>query len=163
VRFSPQNGWKVPQLVFQGRLQADQGAYFIRVPAEVIDQLGQAKRGPIAVTINGQTFQTSVAVHRGRHYLSIRPDLREAAGISAGDAVNVGLDYEAEVRVADLPADLKAALEARPGAVAAFEALPYTYKKDLVSWVMEAKQSDTRQRRIAQGLRMLLRGRPRNA
>jgi hypothetical protein len=153
----------MPQLVFQGLLESDKGAHFIPVPSDVIATLGQARRLPITVTINGHRFSASVAVHRGRHYLGIRPEVRHAAGISAGSTLSVILDYEAEVRLVDLPEDLRAALEARPGAVAAFEALSYTYKKDLVGWVTEAKQPETRQRRIAQGLRMLLRGRSREA
>ena len=153
----------MPQLVFQGLLEADQGAHFITVPSDVMAALGQARRLPITLTINGHRFSASVAVHRGRHYVSVRPEVRQAAGISAGEPLSVTLDYDSEIRMADLPEDLRAALEARPGAVAAFRALPYTYKKDLVGWMMEAKQPETRQRRIAQGLRMLLRGRSRDA
>jgi hypothetical protein len=149
----------MPKLNFEGRLESDQGAHFIRVPADVLAALGKGKRVPVKVTINGFTYQTTVAVYGGRYYLGVRREVREAARASAGDLLRVAVEYDAEVRTVDLPDDLAVALLAKPGAVAAFEALSYTYKRELVSWVSDAKRPETRQRRIAQALRMLQRGR----
>jgi hypothetical protein len=149
----------MPQLSFEGRLESDQGAHFIPVPSEVLRRLGQAKRTPLKVTINTHTFQTTIASYQGRSYLAMGPPVLSACGVGAGEQLTVSLEYDPELRIENLPDDLLAALQERPGAVAAFEALSYTYKRELVAWVTEAKQPDTRRRRITQGLRMLGRDR----
>lgn len=48
-----------------------------------------------------------------------------------------------------LPRDARAALTARPGALAAFEALSYTHRREHVEAITEAKKPETRERRIA--------------
>lgn len=48
-----------------------------------------------------------------------------------------------------LPRDARAALAARPGALAAFEALSYTHRREHVEAITEAKKPETRERRIA--------------
>jgi hypothetical protein len=45
----------MPQLRFESRLESDQDACFIRVPPAVLTSLGQGKRVPVKVTINGYT------------------------------------------------------------------------------------------------------------
>jgi uncharacterized protein YdeI (YjbR/CyaY-like superfamily) len=67
----------------------------------------------------------------------------------------VGLEFDAELRTVDLPADLQAALAQDPGNGAAFERLSYTQKKEVVGWVTDAKRPETRQRRLTQAMRML--------
>jgi uncharacterized protein DUF1905/bacteriocin resistance YdeI/OmpD-like protein len=149
----------MPELRFESLLESDKEAHFIRVPAVVVTTLGQRKRVPVKVTINGYTYRTTIAVYGGQHYLGVRREIREAAGVAAGDRLTVGLEYDAELRTVDLPDDLRSAIEANAEAAAAFEALSYTRKKELVQWVSGAKRPETQRRRMAQAMEML-RGRP---
>jgi hypothetical protein len=149
----------MPELRFESRLESDKEAHFIRVPAAVVTALGQRKRVPVKVTINGYTYRTTIAVYGGQHYLGVRREIREAAGVAAGDRLTVGLEYDAELRTVDLPDDLRSAIEANAAAAAAFETLSYTRKKELVQWVTGAKRPETQRRRMAQAMEML-RGRP---
>lgn len=59
-----------------------------------------------------------------------------------------------------LPADALAALEATPGARAAFERLSYTHQREHVEAILEAKKPETRARRIAKMVAMLSSDRP---
>src|ERR1700736_301374 len=102
----------MPQLHFEGHLDSDQDACFIRVPPVVLTALSQGKRVPVKVTINGYTYRTTIAVYGGKSYLGVRREVREAAGVTAGDQLTVGLEYDAELRTVDLPEPLRAALEA---------------------------------------------------
>jgi Bacteriocin-protection, YdeI or OmpD-Associated/Domain of unknown function (DUF1905) len=149
----------MPALQFDGRLESDQGACFIRVPPEVLTALGQGKRVPVKVTINGYTYRTTIAAYGGKSYLGVRREIREAAGVAAGDPLQVGLEYDAEVRTVDLPQVLRAALEADATTAAAFEKLSYTRKREFVQWVTGAKRAETQQRRMEQAIAML-RARP---
>lgn len=67
----------------------------------------------------------------------------------AGDVVEVTLELDVEPRTVEVPPDLAAALAAKPGATAVFDALSYTIRKEYVRQVESAKAQETRERRIA--------------
>lgn len=56
-----------------------------------------------------------------------------------------------------IPADLAAALNGCPPALAAFAALAASHKQEYLRWIDEAKRTETRQRRIASTLERLQR------
>ncbi len=60
--------------------------------------------------------------------------------------------YEAS---SPLPEIFARALEANPPAAAYFHKLAPSYRRDFVRWVTEAKKEETRQRRLAEALRLL--------
>jgi uncharacterized protein YdeI (YjbR/CyaY-like superfamily) len=145
----------MPEMRFECRLESDQGACFIRVPPEALTTLGERKRAPVKVTIKAYTYRTTIAVYGGKSYIGVRRQVREAAGVEAGDQFTVGLEYDSELRTVDLPEALGAALEGDPKAAAAFDKLSHTRKKEFVDWVTGAKKADTQQRRLAQAMKML--------
>jgi hypothetical protein len=145
----------MPQLRFESRLESDREACFIRVPPEALTALGQGKRVPVKVTIKGYTYRTTIAVYGGLYYLGVRREVREAAGVAAGDQLTVGLEYDAELRAVDLPEDLRSALQADPEAAAAFDKLSHTDKKELVQWLTGAKRPETQRRRMEQAMASL--------
>src|SRR5437764_12198794 len=130
----------MPELHLERHLEADQGACFIRVPPETLTALGQRKRAPVKVTINGYTYRTTIAVYGGKSYLGVRREVREAAGVKAGDPLTAGLEYDAELRPADLPEGVQAALQAELSAARHLDALAYTRKRELAAWVTPADQ-----------------------
>ena len=145
----------MPELRFDCHLESDQGACFIRVPPEVLTTLGQRKSAPVKVTINATTYRTTIAVYGGKSYIGVRREIREAAGVDAGQQLTVGLEYDSELRTVDLPDALRAALETDARAAAAFDKLPYTRKKEFVDWVTGAKKAETQQQRLKQAIKML--------
>ena len=145
----------MPQLHFESRLESDQGACFIRVPPEALTAVGHGKRVPVRVTIKGYTYRTTIAVYGGKSYLGVRREVREAAGVAAGETLTVGVEYDAELRTVDLPDALRSALEADAAIAAAFEKLSYTRKKEFIQWVTGAKRVETQRRRMEQAIAML--------
>ena len=121
----------------------------IPVPAEVVASFGSGKRPPVRVTIGDYTYRSTVAAYGDVFMLPLSAEHREAAGVKAGDQVEVTLELDLEPRTVDIPDDLAAALSEKPGAMAAFEALSYTLRKEHVRQVESAKAQETRQRRIA--------------
>ena len=61
-----------------------------------------------------------------------------------------------------VPADFAAALEAVPRARAVFDSFAPSYRREYCEWVEDAKQSATRDRRIAQAVQWLGEGKKRN-
>lgn len=64
-----------------------------------------------------------------------------------------------ERREMPVPHDLQIELNDHPAAAAAFEALPFSHKREYVDWILEARRPETRARRIEQTLERLVRGR----
>jgi len=126
----------------------DKNATGIPVPDEAVAALGAGRRPPVTVTVNGYSYPTTVAVTGGTFMLSLSAEHREAAGLKAGDAVDVTLTLEARPRTVDIPEDLAAALAAQ-GVREAFDALSYSSRKEHVRQVESAKAHETRDRRIA--------------
>lgn len=119
------------------------------VPADVVAALGSHKRPPVVVTIKGYNYRSTVAAYGDVFMLPLAAEHRTAAGVQAGDTVEVTLELDTEPRTVDVPADLAAALAAKPGATAAFAALAPSKRKEFVRQVNEAKAEETRARRIA--------------
>ena len=126
----------------------EKSATGLPVPAEAMAALGKGKKPPVKVTLNGYTYPTTVAVMGGVFMLSLSAKNREAAGVKAGDKVEVTLELDTEPRTVDVPDDLAAALSKKPGARAAFNALSYSMRKEYVRQVESAKAQETRNRRI---------------
>ncbi len=66
----------------------DEGV-FIQVPPD--SELASA-RAPVTVTVNGFSWESSVASYGGRFYLPLRRGVRQMARIEPGDTVEVTLD-----------------------------------------------------------------------
>jgi len=60
------------------------------------------------------------------------------------------------------PPDLAAALKKSPRARASFDAFSPSHKRDYIEWITEAKQEETRKRRLAQAIEWMAQGKPRN-
>jgi uncharacterized protein YdeI (YjbR/CyaY-like superfamily) len=60
------------------------------------------------------------------------------------------------------PDDLRAALDAAPGAAATFEGFPPSCRREYVEWVIEAKRPETRAKRIAEAVAWMAEGKRRN-
>ena len=117
------------------------------VPAEAVAALGTKKRPPVKVTLNDYTYSSTVAAYGDVFMLPLAAEHRTAAGVQAGDVVEVTLELDSEPRTVEVPDDLAAAL-AEAGASEAFGRLAYSTRKEHVRQVETAKAAETRQRRI---------------
>jgi hypothetical protein len=127
----------------------DINATGISVPPEVIAALSEKKKPPVKVTLNSSyTYRTTVAAYGDVFMLPVSQEHRAAAGLKAGDQIEVTLELDTEPRTVEVPDDLVAALSAA-GAKATFDGLAYSKRKEFVRQVEEAKTQETRERRIA--------------
>jgi hypothetical protein len=129
-------------------LKTGQNTAGIRVPAEIIAQLGRGKQPLVRVTIREYTYRSAVAVMGGKFMIALSAENRKAAGVQGGEEVDVTLQLDLEPRTVEIPEDLKLALN-EAGVLAAFEKSSPSMRKEYVRQVQEAKAQDTRRRRIA--------------
>lgn len=121
----------------------------IPVPEDVVEALCGGKRPAVNVTVNGFSYRSTIAPMGGRFLIPFSSDKRAATGIAGGDRLDVVLTLDTEPRTVEPPADFAAALDAEPGARAAFDALSPSRQKAHVVSIEGAKAAETRERRIA--------------
>jgi hypothetical protein len=121
-----------------------------------------AKRFPVVATVNGYTWRTTVVRMGGEFLLGLSKEVRRGAGAEAGDEVDVTLELDTAPREVEVPEALAAALAADPEAKASFDRMAFTHRKEYARWIADAKQEQTRQRRLGQALEMIRGGKTRS-
>jgi hypothetical protein len=130
-----------------------------RVPASVVESLGKGKRPPVVVTINGYAYRNTVAVYGDEFLIGVAAEHRAAAGVKAGDELDVDLELDTAPREIDVPPDLASALDRDPAARRSFDGLSHSNKRAITESITGAKTDETRQRRIEKAVIKLREGR----
>ena len=133
----------------------------IEVPPEVVEALDSGKRPAVTVKIGKHSYRSTIAVMGGRYMLPVSAENREAAGIQAGDTLEVEVELDAAPREVEVPADFAEALSGTPEAQAFFDSLSNSLKKYWVLNIEGAKTAETRQRRIDGAITKLREGKSR--
>lgn len=142
-------------------LLARRTATGIEVPPEVVEALGGGKRPKVHVAIGDHRYRSSVSPMGGRFMLPVSAEQREAAGVAAGDSLDVELALDTEPREVELPADLAGVLAGEPEARRFFDGLSPSRQKWFVVNVESARRADTRARRVERAVELLRAGRAR--
>lgn len=131
----------------------------IRIPFDARKVFGTRARVPVRGTINGHAFRGSIfPAGDGTHYMVVRRELREAAGVEGGQTIAVTLERDDEPRTVTPPADLARALKQNKAARAAWDELSYTHRREYAELIEGAKRPETRARRVAKTISQLAAG-----
>jgi len=130
----------------------------IEIPVAVVDALGTSRKPAVKVTINGYPYRSTVATVNGVFMIGVSNDVRHAAGVAAGEEVDVTLELDTEPRKVTIPPELEALLAADPAARTALEKLSYSNQRRIVEPIDAAKTPETRQRRIDKAIETLRAG-----
>jgi Bacteriocin-protection, YdeI or OmpD-Associated/Domain of unknown function (DUF1905) len=131
----------------------------IEVPEDVVTRLDGGKRPKVTVTIGAYTYRTTIGFMGGRYLIPVSAENRKAAGLSAGDEIDVELALDSAPREVEVPDDLATAIAAVPAAQELFDQLTFSQRKEWVRWVTEAKKPETRQTRVTKTVEALTEGR----
>jgi bifunctional DNA-binding transcriptional regulator/antitoxin component of YhaV-PrlF toxin-antitoxin module len=118
------------------------------VPEEVVEALGAGKKPPVTVTLGGHSYRSSIASRGGQYLIPLSAEHREAAGVAAGDRVDVDVELDTAPRQVEVPDDLAAALDADPALRQRFDGMAYSHQLQHVLAVNGAKTAETRARRV---------------
>lgn len=130
----------------------------LEIPDDVVAALGSGRRPAVRITVGGHTYRTTVASRGGRFLVPLSAENRAAAGVAAGEQVDVDIEADTAPREVTVPADLADALAHDGTAQRFFDSLSYTHRKEWVRWIVEAKRSETRRARITQTVAALRAG-----
>jgi hypothetical protein len=131
----------------------------LEVPAEVVAALGAGKKPAVVVRIGGHSYRSTVASMGRRFMLPVSAENRAAAGVSAGDDVEVDLELDTAPREVAIPGDFGEALDCNAAARRFFDSLSYSQKLRHVLAIEQAKSPETRARRIEKAVGTLREGR----
>src|SRR5881296_3617389 len=85
------------------------GGRWVACPFDAKDVFGEA-RPPVAGTVNGTPFRSRLSVYGGVTYLGFTNEIRAAAGIDVGDALEIELERDEAPREVEVPEALASAL-----------------------------------------------------
>jgi hypothetical protein len=142
---------------FEATIQAARGGgAWVLVPSNVVKALGGGGRIPVEATFDGVPYKGSVVSMGSGPCIGILKAIRAQIGKDVGDTVKVTLERDEKKRSVTVPDDLDTALRAAE-LRKAFDALSYSHQREYVTWIEEAKRTDTRARRVAQTIERLAR------
>ena len=129
----------------------------VDVPQRISRALGQDKDVPVNGYVEDVEIRSTLVPRGGGKYrLFIHSRTYEALGVDAGDVVQICLARDSQSREIPIPKDLSEALRANKNAQAAFENLPPGARRGFLRWLADAKRSETRDRRIQEGIKRLI-------
>jgi hypothetical protein len=131
---------------------------WLNAPFDVVKVFGTRARVPVRGTINGFPFRTSLMPMGGCHGMAVNKTMRDGAGVEAGDTVYVVLERDQAERVVEVPPLLKKELAKSKTAQANWQKLSYSHRKEIALSIQEAKQEETRVRRLAKAMNILKTG-----
>lgn len=131
-------------------------AAYVEFPHDVQQEFGTKGQVKVVALFDGIEYRGSLArMGHHCHVLGMTKEIRRAIGKNPGDTVHVVLRKDDEPRAVELPLALAAALANEPEAMAFFESLSYTHKKEYAVWIADAKRPETMERRVRQAVDLL--------
>ena len=132
---------------------------FLPVPFDVQFVFGTRTRVAVKGTLNGSPFRNGLLPEGdGTHAMPVNKKLMADASVAAGDAVEVEMSVDTQVRQVEVPQDLQDALHATGALAEVFDGLAYSYRKKFVEWITAAKKPETRVKRVEKALDLLRAG-----
>ena len=118
------------------------------IPDEVVEQLGGGRKPKVVVTIGPHTWRSSIVNMGGQFMLGVSMANREAAGVTAGQTLDVDVVLDTAPRTVDVPDDLAAELASSAAARDAWARWSFTRQNEAARLLTEAKKPETRARRL---------------
>jgi hypothetical protein len=130
----------------------DGGGAFVEFPHDVEKLYGVKGRVPIRVTFDGIPYRGSmVRMGSPKHLLFILKEIREKLEKGERDKIKVAVELDEAPREIVLAKDVEAAF-IKEKVLETYRAMSFTHQREYSLWIEEAKQAETRQRRIAKAV-----------
>jgi uncharacterized protein YdeI (YjbR/CyaY-like superfamily) len=137
-------------------LEAGKNITGIRIPDDIIDNMGAGKKPPVTITMKGYTYLNTVAVMGGTYMVGVSAEHRAASKVKGGETVEVTIELDTEERVVEVPDDFQKALNKNVEAEKKFYMLSNSKKKVLTLPIANGKTAETRNKNIEKAMQVLL-------
>jgi hypothetical protein len=148
------------KLMFRAKIEGKEAGIVagIAPPVDVVEFYGTRARVPIRGTINGFPFRSSLMPCGNRRMMPVNKALCAGAGVQPGDVVDVVMERDEDERTVEAPPELKKELAKNKLARERWEELSFTHKKEMAICIRNAKQEETRKRRLEKVMQVLKTG-----
>jgi hypothetical protein len=109
---------------------------------------GSKGRIPVKLMVDGHVFRSSLVSMAGKHMMVFNKQMREVTGYKALDKVHIILERDTEPRIVEIPEDVREVLIAND-VWDTLDQYSYSHKKEVMDWINDTKNPETRKRRIA--------------
>jgi hypothetical protein len=131
--------------------------YFIWLPEELSSIFPQKGNIPVRGTVNNCRFKGYLAPRKpNRHVLYLHSEIRQQTGIQIGDRVKAAIEFDPESRNVPIPEDVEWILKEHERNWEAFMQLTQKRRNEMIKYILEAKRTDTRLRRIEYLIKRLM-------
>ena len=123
---------------------------FLNLPQDASDMLPARSMVSVQGTIKNFPFQATLEPDgQGGHWLRVKPDLHNAAGLTIGELVTLEIAPVSVEPEPEVPDDLQLALESAPAkARETWLATTPLARRDWIYWIITGKKAETRIKRI---------------
>ena len=137
------------------------GGLYVVVPTKVAADAQLAHGARARGTVNGVAYRSSLMKYSGVFHLGVHKATVTTAGVAPGARVRVTIELDDEPLPTDVvPDDLADALAQEPRAATAWQKLAPAVRRGYVKNILDAKQQETRVRRVARIVETLRKGVP---
>jgi hypothetical protein len=143
---------------FEGVIkEREGGGAFVCFPHDIEKLYGVKGRVPVRVTFDGIPYRGSmVKMGSERHLLLILKEIRERLKKGRGDKLRVTVELDDQPRVVTFSRDVEAVYK-KAGVLERYRELSYSHQREYALWIEEAKQAETRRRRVEKSIAELKR------
>lgn len=149
-------------ITFSAEIQQHQdiNAAFVNFPFDTVELFGKKGQVKVKVLLDDKVVYRSSLANMGGdcHRLGLTQAIRKELGKTFGDIVEVKLWEDKEVRIVIVPDDVQELLNQNEKAKEFYDKMSYTYKKEYIHWIDDAKKEETRERQKVKMIEMLLTG-----
>lgn len=135
-------------------------AAYVEFPFSAEEYFGKKRSVKIKALFDDHIeYRGSLMKMKGNcHLLGLTRQIRKQLGKSFGDEVLVKLCEDTEERIVAIPDDIQIIFNENLKAKEIFEGMSYTHRKEYIRWILEAKKTETREKRKVKMIEMILAG-----
>lgn len=116
-----------------------------RIPDAVVDELAAGRHPKVVATVGAHTWRTSIARMGDAFWLGMSNADRDAAGVAAGQVLDLEITVDDAPRTIDLPEELAPV-------AAAWGKLSYSNQRRIAESIAGAKKPETRAARVEKAI-----------
>jgi hypothetical protein len=148
---------KEKKLRFKTKIEGKEAGVVAAItpPVDVPEYFGVRGRVPVRGTINGFAYRSSLMPMGGCHMMPVNKALCKGAGARPGDIVDVVMERDGDERTVEAPPELKRELKKSKKAQDRWDELAFTHKKEMANSIRDAKQEETKKRRLVKVMKVL--------
>ena len=130
--------------------------YYVLFPFDVEEEFGTKGIVRMKGTYNNNPCEWAlIPLGDGTHHIIVSGEMRKKAGIRLGNIMSFELMVNTMPYEIIIPEELEEGFELEPGMKARFEVQKLGFKKNMIVWLNQAKQPETKAKRVAEILRRL--------